>query len=167
MHAWAGPLLVGLMTPLGVVAAASHSAPGPVAEDRAALHRACVKAGERAEAEAAAMIPGRTWTWRPRFERSRRDLTRLRGALAALRDQEARFDATLDPVQRATVESLLESMQALWHHLEADAASLDGELRKGYPTRWHVGRDSSDMAAELRRWKTLHQQVATAVGVNR
>ena len=131
------------------------------------LHLRSVEASERAERDAAAMVPGRTWTWRLDFEQSRQLLDQLRRDLTALGDSEADFEASLTSEQKSKVQAELKSLQELWQHLESDAQSLDLELREGYPTRWHVARDASDMQKEIRNWRKLHQQVATAVGANR
>ncbi|MFI5116535.1 MAG: hypothetical protein ACHP8B_07525 [Terriglobales bacterium] len=131
------------------------------------LHLRCVQASEVAEGDAAAMVPDRTWTWRLDFEESRRHLDQLRRDFTALRDNEAAFEASLTSEQEANVRSQLKRLHELSQHLESDAQSLDLELRKGYPTRWHVARDVSDMHKEIRNWRKLHQQVASAVGADR
>jgi hypothetical protein len=128
------------------------------------LHTRCTEAGERAEADASAMIPGRSWTWQLDFERSRQQLAQLRRDFTSLHDCESEFEASLTPEQKSKVKAKLNQLAALCQHLDRDAESLDLELRKGYPTRWHVARDASDMQKETYRWRTLHDQVANAIG---
>jgi hypothetical protein len=95
------------------------------------------------------MIPHRTWHLD--FEKSRQQLGQFRHDLTELNEAEIAFEASLNSSQRTKIGPLLNTLRALWKHLEGDAMSLDSELRKGYPTRWHVARDSSDMQAETRR----------------
>ncbi len=137
------------------------------AESRAALNRQCVEAVNRAARDAEAMVPHRFWTWRLDFERTRRDLAQLRRDLTALHDTEAGFEATLTGTEREALRAERGSVQQLWSHLESDADSLDTELRKGYPTRWHVARDASDMETEIRRLKRVHERMAREVGLQR
>jgi hypothetical protein len=42
-------------------------------------------------------------------------------------------------------------------YLERDVGSLEDELRKGYPKRWHVAHDVLDMQKEIQRWRRLHE----------
>ncbi len=128
------------------------------------LHLKCVQASQRAEADAAAMVPGRTWTWRLDFEHSRRELAQLRDDFASLQDCESEFEASLTAEQKSKVQPQLQRLASLWDHLQKDAQSLDLELQKGYPTRWHVARDATDMQRETRKWRQLHDQVARTVG---
>ncbi len=128
------------------------------------LHLKCVQASKRAEADAAAMVPGRTWTWRLDFEHSRRELAQLRDDFASLQDCESEFEASLTAEQKSKVQPQLQRLASLWDHLQKDAQSLDLELQKGYPTRWHVARDATDMQRETRKWRQLHDQVARTVG---
>jgi hypothetical protein len=146
----------------------SHSSPKASADrqEQKKLHLRCVEAAESAERDAAAMIPGRTWTWRLGFERSRQQLGQLRRDFTALRDIESEFEASLTLEQKSKVKTELTLLSRLEKHLEKDAASLDLELRKGYPTRWHVARDASDMRTEVRRWRKLHDQTAERVVAN-
>ncbi len=153
---------------LGHAASGSRQAAaskGP--ESRAALNSRCIEAADRAERDAAALIPHRPWTWRLDFERSRRQVAQLRSDFTALHDADLRFDATLTSAERKKLELQRKSIQEMWSHLDSDADSLDAELRKGYPTRWHVARDASDMEKEIRRWKRLHEQIARQVGATR
>jgi hypothetical protein len=126
---------------------------------RTKLHLKCIEASKRAEADAAAMIPGRTWTWRLDFERSRQQLAQLRDDFGSLRDCESQFEASLSVEQKRKAQRHIERLAGLWDHLQKDARSLDLELRKGYPTRWHVARDATDMQKEIRNWRRLHDQV--------
>ena len=131
-----------------------------------ALHMKCIEASHRAEADAAATVPGRSWTWRLDFERSRQELAQLRDDFASLHDCESKFEASLTARQKSKVEPQLQRLASLWNHLQKDAQSLDLELQKGYPTRWHVARDATDMEKEIRNWRKLHIQVAGAVGAD-
>jgi len=135
-------------------------------EEQKKLHVRCIEASERAERDAAAMIPGRTWTWRLDFERSRQQLARLRADFTSLHGCETEFEASLTAEQKAKAKAEIAQLASLRFHLEKDAQSLDTELRKGYPTRWHVARDASDMQNETCRWRKLHDQVAKIVGIN-
>ena len=135
-------------------------------QEQKELHAKCVLAAANAERDAAAMIPGRTWTWRLDFERSRQQLGQLRRDFADLRDRESEFEASLTAEQNSRVQTSLARLSHLNAHLEKDAQSLDDELQKGYPTRWHVARDASDMQSETRRWKNLHDQAAKMLGLN-
>jgi hypothetical protein len=135
-------------------------------EEQRKLHLRCIEASERAERDSAAMIPGRTWTWRLDFERSRQQLDQLRRDFRSLRDSESEFEERLTLEPTAKVKAQLTQIATLWEHLDRDAQSLDLELRKSYPTRWHVSRDASDMQKEIRSWRKLHDQVANTVGAN-
>ncbi len=166
--------LIGALCAFAVVSPLDHAAFGAQqvgarkgAESRAALNRQCVEAVNRAARDAEAMVPHRFWTWRLDFERTRRDLAQLRRDLTALQEAEAGFDAALTDTERETLRAQRQSVQQLWSHLESDADSLDAELRKGYPTRWHVARDASDMEKEIHRLKRLHERIAREVGLER
>jgi hypothetical protein len=126
---------------------------------QSSLHLKCLQVEKRAEDDIGAMIPHRAWTWRLNFEKSRRQLDQLRRDLVKLHDAEAQFEASLDSKQKSKVGPQLESLEALWQHLDSDARSLDSELQTAYPTRWHVARDALDMRKEIRRWNKLHGQV--------
>jgi hypothetical protein len=129
-----------------------------------ALHMKCIEASHRAEADAAAIVPGRSWTWRLDFERSREELAQLRDDFTSLHDCESKFEASLTAKQKIKVEPQLRRLASLWNHLQKDAQSLDLELQKGYPTRWHVAHDATDMQRETSKWRRLHDQVARTVG---
>lgn len=136
------------------------------AENQTRLHAKCVETSQRAEADAAAMIPGRTWTWRLDFERSRQQLAQLGSDFTALHDCESQFEASLTAEQESKVQPQLKRLASLWDHLQKDAQSLDLELQKGYPSRWHVTRDANDMEQEIQNWRKLHSQVARTVGAD-
>lgn len=127
------------------------------------LHIKCVEASQRAEADVAVMVPVRTWTWRLDFERSRQRLAQLRSDLTALHDCESQFEASLTAKQKSKVQRQLKRLASLLDHLQKDAQSLDVELQNGYPTRWHVARDATDMQKEIRVWRKLYDQVAKIV----
>ena len=110
--------------------------------------------------EAAAMVPGRTWTWQLNAEQSREHLDVLGHALNVLRDNEALFEASLTPEQKTKFASQFQSIHEILQHILGDAQSLDDELQKGYPTRWHVAHDISDLQDEIRRLRKLHEQIA-------
>jgi hypothetical protein len=136
----------------------------PQTGEQKALHKKCMDAAGRLRRDAAAMVPGRTWTWRLDSERSREHLDGLRRDVKALWDTEAAFEASLSPEQRSKVNSQFTSIQELFQHLERDAQSLDSELQEGYPRRWHVANDVSDMRKEINRWRKLHQRIADELG---
>jgi len=129
------------------------------------LHKICMGSGERLQRDVAAMVPGRTWTWQLDSERSCDQLDGLRRDLKAFWDAEAAFEAGLLPEQRAKLDSQFVAIHELFQHLEQDAESLNTELRKGYPTRWHVANDVSDMGREINGWKKLHQRIAKDLGL--
>ena len=136
-----------------------------VRKDLQTLHTECLEAGEHLRREVAAMIPGRTWTWQLDAERSRAQLYSLRGDLKAFWEAEVAFESGMLLEQRSKFNSQFVSIQDLFQHLEGDAESLDTELRKGYPSRWHVANDVSDMQKEIKRWRRLHRQIAEALGL--
>ncbi len=136
-------------------------------DEQSDLHLRCVQIGKRADADITEMVPHRVWMWRLNFEKSRQRLDQLRRDLDELRTAEDAFVASLNPEQKSKLRSQLESLQTLWVHLESDAQSLDSELRKGYPTRWHVARDAFDMQKEIRHWNKLHDEVAARLGLRK
>jgi hypothetical protein len=135
------------------------------ADDQQKLYEQCVEAANRVERQAAAMVPGRTWTWALDAEQSRKRLGGFRRDLKAFWDAEAAFEASFSPDQKSKLNSQFTSIHELFRHIDRDAQSLDDELRKGYPRRWHVAHDVSDMRKEINRWRKLHQQIAAEVGV--
>jgi hypothetical protein len=135
-------------------------------EEQTKLHLRCDEASERAERDAGAMIPGRTWTWRLDFERSRQQLHQLQRDFTSLHVSESEFETSLTSEQKSKVKAKLTVLGDLWEHLYKDAQSLDAELRKGYPTRWHVARDAADMQKEIHRWRKTHDQIAKTLGIN-
>ena len=143
-----------------------ESRPGAVKNDSrtaagdAILHLKCIQIGERAEGDITDVVPHRAWTWQQDFEKSRQLLDQVRHDLTELRGTEVEFEASLNSEQQAKAQPLIKSLQGLLKHLESDAQSLDSELLKGYPTRWHVARDAFDMQKEIHRWNELHNQVA-------
>jgi hypothetical protein len=140
--------------------------PPQSAEQLWALHRKCIEAGERLRRDVAAMVPGRTWTWRLDSERSRAHLEGLQHDLKDFWDAEADFEANLQPDQRSKLNSQFVFIHKLFQHLEQDAQSLDTELQRSYPTRWHVANDVSDMRKEIDRWRRLHRRIAEELGLN-
>lgn len=147
---------------LGIAEPRQNESPAGIKEQEK-LHIKCLEAGARAQQDATAIIPGRTWTWQLGFERSRQQLGRLRSDLDVLRNTEAEFEASLTVEQKSRAQSRLSSIQKLLQHLDSDTQSLDLELRKGYPTRWHVRRDALDMQKELGYWRKLHDNIAAAL----
>ena len=143
--------------------AASNQA--QITEDLQAAHRKCLEAGDRLRLDVAAMVPGRTWTWELDAEKSRAQLDRLRSDLKAFWDAESAFEARVPSEQRARLTSQFVLIHQLFQHLEGDAQSLDAELRKGYPTRWHVAKDVSDMQREINRWRKFHRRIVGALGL--
>lgn len=143
------------------------SSPWQTRSEEEAIHKKCVDAEERLEEDIAAMVPGRSWTWQLDAERSRKHLDHLRRKVAALRDCEDEFEAHLNPEQSSKVESELKLSQGLLQRMEGNVQSLDLELRKRYPARWHVAQDVSAMQKEILKWRTLHEHITTEVGANR
>jgi hypothetical protein len=135
-------------------------------KDLQTLHRECREAGEHLRRDVAAMVPGRTWTWQLDAERSRAQLDALRSDLKAFWYAEAAFEASLSAEQKSMLNSQFVVIQELFQHLEGNAESLDTELRKSYPTRWHVANDVSDMQKEINRWRKLHRRIAGALGLD-
>jgi hypothetical protein len=130
-----------------------------------APNRRCVEAAERLRRDSAAMVPGRTWTWELNAERSRSQIARLQEDLKAFWETETEFEGKLSPEQSSKLKSQFRAIRALFLHLQGDAQSLDLELQKGYPTRWHVAHDVSDMRSEINRWMKLHRHLAKNLGL--
>lgn len=128
-------------------------------EAQPSFHAKCVEAGVRTERQAAEMVPGRTWTWALDAEHSLQQLNELRRLLAVLRECEAAFEKSLTPDQISKYQTQIRGMNRLSQHLERDTQSLDDELRKGHPRRWHVANDARDMQKEIRHWRKLHDAV--------
>ncbi len=112
------------------------------------------------------MVPGRTWTWRLGFERSRKHLDKLRRDLKAFREADDAFEGSLSPEQKSKFKSHMIATRELFQHLERDAQSLDNELRKGYPTRWRVANAATNMREEIHHWRKLHQRLAKDLGLS-
>ena len=127
------------------------------------LHLKCARAAEHANQQAEEMVPGRTWTWALDAERSLQQLDGLRGDLTALRECEAAFEASLSASQLASYATEIRAMRQLSQHLDRDAQSLDDELRKGHPRRWHVAHDAQDMQREISHWRRLNETVWAAL----
>lgn len=136
-------------------------------EEQSELHEKCVKAEERAERQAGAMVPGRTWTWALDADRSLQQLDELRRDLSALKESEGAFEASLTPEQVSEFQTQVHRMNQLSRHLERDVDSLDNELRKGYPRRWHVANDALDIQKEIHRWRRLHDEIAAKMARSR
>jgi predicted RNase H-like nuclease (RuvC/YqgF family) len=129
---------------------------------------ACVSEIQRAELAAAGVFPGRTWTWRMDAERSRERLTTLRRELTDLSNcgrtlANGAGAAQKSGEQKSTLKRELELMHARLQHIEADAASLDRELRNDNPTRWLVQRDVADMQREIRGLARINARLAAAL----
>lgn len=166
---WATPLSTSgserglpLLQPLS-----PSSSPSQTSSDQEAIHKRCLEAEERLQEDIAAMVPGRSWTWQSDAERSRKHLHGLQRNVTALRDCEDEFEAYLTAEQRFKVRTELKLVQRLWQRLEGNVQSLDLELQKRYPARWHVAQDVSDMQKEIRKWSKLHEHITTEVGANR
>ena len=141
-----------------------HKAAGvPPSDAEQNLHAKCVEAEEHAERQAAEMVPGRTWTWALDAQQSLHQLNELGRGLTALKECEAEFEASLAPSQSTKYQPQLHGMAALSQHLERDVQSLDDELRKGHPRRWHVAHDALDMQKEIQHWRRLHDRVWTGL----
>jgi hypothetical protein len=137
----------------------SNSNSSQTTEEQEVLHKKCVQAGDRLDRSVAAMVPGRTWTWQMDSERNREHLDELLRHLKAFRGTDVAFEASLSSEQKSKFNSHLTATSALFQHLERDVQSLDDELRKGYPTRWQVANDVSDMRKEIHHWRKLHQRL--------
>ena len=140
--------------------------PPQTAGEQKGIHKKCLEAQERLEGNIAVMLPGRSWKWQLDAERSRKHLDELQLNIAAIRGCEDKFEASLTPEQESRLEAELKVVQQLEQSLKSDAQSLDLELRKKYPARWHVAQDLSHIQAEIRKWRKLHEHVATEVGAN-
>jgi len=138
---------------------AQNNASVPPSEAQENLHSKCVEAERRAEQQAAEMVPGRTWTWALDAERSLQQLDELRHDLTALRESEAAFEGSLTPDQISKYQTQIRAMNQLSQHLAGDVQSLDDELRKGHPRRWHVADDARDMQKEIQHWRRFHDVV--------
>ena len=143
----------------------SSSTSSQTTGEQKALHKKCADAGERLEHDVAAIVSGRRWTWQLDSERSRERLEELQRDLTAFREADVAFEESLSPGQRSKFNSHMTAPRELFQHLERDARSLDDELRKGHPTRWHAANDVSDMRKEINRWRKLHQQLADNLGM--
>jgi len=75
---------------------------------------------------------------------------------------QAAFERDLTPEQISKYQNQIGAMNQLSQHLERDAQSLDDELWRGHPRRWHVANDATDMRNEIRRWRELNKQIRTA-----
>lgn len=128
-------------------------------ETQQTIHPKCDSVAERANQQAEEMVPGRIWTWALDAERSLQQLDKLRQDLTALRECEATFEASLSASQPAPNATAIRAMAQLSQHLERDVQSLDDELRKGHPRRWHVAHDAQDMQKEIQSWRRLHETV--------
>ena len=130
-----------------------------------ALHEKCLAAGERLQGDVDLMVPNRTWMWRTDAARSRQHLAELQRHLKDFWDAEAAFEAGLSPAQRSKFHWQFAYLHQLFRHLQGDAQSLDTELQRSYPTRWHVAHDVTDMGREINRWKKMHRQIAAGLGL--
>jgi hypothetical protein len=90
-------------------------------EERKVLHKKCAEAGARLEHIAAAMVPGRRWTWQLDSERSREHLDELQRDLKAFREADVAFEESLSPGQRSKFNSHMTATRELFQHLERDA----------------------------------------------
>lgn len=126
--------------------------------------RKALEAIKTTEHEAAAMVPGRTWTWQLRAEQSREHLVVFGRALDALRAIETSFEASLTPDQESKFAPQFQTIRETLQHVSEDVRSLDEELQKGYPERWHVTHDVLDMQSEIHRLRKVHEQISKANG---
>ncbi len=134
-------------------------------EEPQALHRKCTEAAKRLRYDVLTMEPGRAWRWRLDSERSRQQIVGLRHDLREFWEAEAAFEASLPANQKSKFNPQFVRIHNLFEHLDRDAQSLDTELKKGYPTRWHVDRDVTDMRKEINRWKKEHERIAEGLGL--
>ena len=146
---------------VGAAASSDNSLHAP--EEQQRLHKRAMEHAERAERDLAAMVPSRSWTWGLNAERHLKHLDGLRRDLAAFQESETSFEKSLTSEQATQFQSQIQSIDDLMRHLEVDAQSLETELRNENPTRWHVAQDVTDMRKEIKHWKKLHQQIATAI----
>jgi hypothetical protein len=107
------------------------------------------------------MVPGRPWTWELNADDSGKRLGQLQNDLGDFWRPEEAFEQSLPMESAEKVQSQLRAIHQLFQHLQADAKSLEKELEKGMPARWHVANDVSDMQKEIRRWRKLNQKLAT------
>jgi hypothetical protein len=151
-------LLIGCFT-AAIAQSNTGTTGGPThfTEKQLEVERKALEAIKGAEREAAAMVPGRAWTWQLRAEESRQHLGAFRRALDALRDNEASFEVSM---KESKFASHFQSIREILQHVLVDAQSLDDELQKGYPARWHVVRDVSDMQSEIRQLRKVHEQIS-------
>jgi hypothetical protein len=173
-HGLAASLLVFVLTvSLSRVDAQSTQAPSPappksgVPESigkRQELQTRFTEAMTRVERDAAAMSPGRSWTWQSDSEQSRELLDALRQDLSALSNTEAAFEASLMPEEKSKAAPQFESIHKMMQHLQEDAQSLDRELQNRYPTRWHVSQDVTDMQKEIRSLRKMHKRILQTAG---
>ena len=136
-------------------------------EEQRRLYNRAKKDAERAESDLEAMVPGRSWIFGMAIERHLQHLDRLRRDLATFRDSEFAFEESLTSEETFRLQSNIESIHDLMRHLEADVESLETELRQEQPTRWRVAQDVTDMRTEIKRWKKLQRQIATALAIAR
>ena len=96
----------------------------------------------------AAMIPGRTWSGRWTLKRAASSsagsspICRPSGLL------KKQLSKVFQPSRRGEFNLNSVPFTSSSSHLQADAHSLDEELSKGMPTRWHLNRDVLDMQKE-------------------
>jgi hypothetical protein len=138
---------------------AERSAGARLTEAQQNLHATCIEAEEQAERQATEMVPGRTWTWALGAQRSLNQLNELRSDLAAMSKCGTEFVASLSRLQVTKYQTQLHGMEQLSQHLQRDAQSLQNELTKGQPRRWHVAHDALDMQKEIQHWRRLHNVV--------
>ncbi len=160
-----GALLISPHRPMNNSIPQDKSGLSQSAGEQEALHKQCVQAGDLLDRSVTAMVPGRTWTWQLDSSRSRGHLDELLRALQAFRDADVAFEESLSPEQRSNFNSHFTATSELFKHLEQDVQSLDDELRKGFPTRWHVTNDVLDMRKEINHWRKLHQHLAADLGL--
>jgi len=140
-----------------------QSASAHTAKEQKELHKKWVEAEQCTDADAAAMVPGRTWTWELDAQQSLQHLSVLRSDLNILKDDEGAFEASLASVQASEFHDQMVATNELIRHVEQDLASLEDELRKGSPRRWHVARDALDMKKEIHKLKKLYGQIASSI----
>jgi hypothetical protein len=150
-------------------ARASQSSPHPrppqTADPQREAYKRLMEAEKHAENQVLAAMPGRSWRWLEDSGRTRQDLGKFKLALDALKERQTAFEATLTPGERSRFGSGLRRIHGLSQDIPRDFQSLQDELRKGYPTRWHVEADTWHMYKELIRWEKLDQGIAKAAGI--
>lgn len=129
------------------------------------LQSKCLEAGDRVEHDAAAMAPGRPWTWGLNADDSRKRLGQLQKDLEDFWHAEEAFEQSIPMESAQRGQSQFQAIHELFQHLHADGQSLEEELEKGTPTRWHVAKDVSDMQKEIQRWRKLHNELAAELGL--